>query len=64
MTRLTLREALDGNRLEDFIVQAEQEGIGPVDRDALSNALARVIGQPQSEDQTSRSSSRDGSSGK
>jgi hypothetical protein len=64
MTRLTLREALDCGRLEDFIAQTESEGIGPVGRDALDDALARVIKQPQSKDQTSHSPSRGGSSGK
>lgn len=64
MSRLTLREAIDCDRLEDFITQAESEGVGPVGRDALDEALHRVIKQPQSEDRTSRSPSRGGSSGK
>lgn len=61
---LSLKHALTQGRLEDFITQAEAEGVGPVDRASLDHALTRVIKQPQSEGQTSRSPSRGGSSGK
>jgi len=40
---LTLKEALRTNRLEEFIKQAEAEGIGPADREKLDQALERGI---------------------
>ena len=62
--RITLRNAIELNRLDDFISQAEADGIGPADEGELRQSLARVIKQPQSEDRASRSPSRGGSSGK
>lgn len=61
---ISLSEAVKSGRIHDFIAQEEARGVGPIDRaefDALTAALAKA---PQSEDQTSRSASGDGSSGK
>ena len=62
--RLSLSEALASNRLEDFISQAENDGVGPVDTAELMATLEATIKPPQSKDQTSRSASLDGSTGK
>jgi hypothetical protein len=64
MTSLTLKEALKTNRLEDFIAQAEAEGVEAADKEELEAALAAVIKPRRSAGRTSRSASRDGSSGK
>ena len=61
---LTLREALVIGRLDDFIAQEEARGIPAADTEELIGALENLIKAPQSEDQTSRSSSHGGSSGK
>jgi len=60
---LSLRQALDEGRLEDFVRQAEQQNIGPADRSQFEALLGRVTA-PQPEDQTSRSPARGGSGGK
>ena len=60
---LSLSEALASNRLDDFIAQAEAEGVGPADRDQFDAMVGRVTA-PQPEDQTSRSPARGGSRGK
>jgi hypothetical protein len=60
---LSLREAIRANRLEEFIVQEEARGIGPINRADLDRALAKVIKAPLSKDQTSRSPLPDGSTG-
>lgn len=59
MTDLSLAQALDEGRLEEFIEQAEAEGVGPADR-AQFEALVGTLTAPQPEGQTSRS--RDGGS--
>lgn len=51
---LTLQEALDSNRLDDFIAQAEAEGVEAANRELFDQVLGRVTA-PQPEDQTSRS---------
>ena len=51
---ITLSEALKQDSLEDFIEQAEAEGIGPADR-AQFDALVGTLTAPQPEGQTSRS---------
>ena len=51
---LTLSEALETGRLQEFIEQAEAEGIGPADR-APFDALVERVTAPRPEDQTSRS---------
>lgn len=64
MDRLTLAEALKTGRLEDFIVQAEAEGVGPVVRADFDARSGRVVTAPQPEGQTSRLRARGGSRGK
>lgn len=61
---LTLAQAIRDGRLEDFIEEQEARGLPPVEKSKLESALARAIKPPQPEDQTSRSVSRGGSSGK
>lgn len=61
---LTLSEAIKTDRLTDFIAQEEARGVGPIEREELDAAIKRLATiPPKSEDQTSRSSSDDGSSG-
>lgn len=61
---LTLADAIKDGRLQDFIAQEEARGVGPVDRAGFDALAAKVIKAPQPEDQTSRSASGDGSTGK
>ena len=61
---ITLAEALKTGQLPEFIEQEEARGVGPADIAKLDRALAKVIKQPRSTDQTSRSASRDGSTEK
>ena len=61
---LSLNEAINSGRLSEFIEQQEAKGIGPVERSELMEAIKTTIKQPRSEDQTSRSVSRDGSAEK
>lgn len=61
---LTLKEAMLLGKLEEFIKQEETRGVGAVDRNALDSALSKLIKQPRSKGQTSRSPSRGDSSGK
>ena len=61
---LSLRKAQKDGRLADFIAQEEARGIGSIERSELDRALAKLIKARQSKDQTSRSPSRDGSTGK
>lgn len=63
-TRLSLRKARSTDRLQEFIQQQEADGIGSVDANEFEEALGRVIKPRRSEDQTSRSRARDGSSEK
>lgn len=63
MNRLSLADALASNRLEDFIVQAEADGIGPADR-AQFDALVGRVTAPLPEGQTSRSPVRGSKRGK
>ena len=61
---LTLTKAIQSGRLDEFIAQEEARGIGPVNKKKLDAALKKLATtQRQSQDRTSRSSSRDGSSG-
>jgi predicted Zn-dependent protease len=59
--RLTLREALASDRLEDFVRQEEARGEVLAKGSDLERALALLITQRQSGDRTSRSVSRGGS---
>ena len=60
--KLTLSQALAEGRLEDFIVQAEGEGVGEVTQADFEAALAGLIALPP-EGQTSRSPAPGGSRG-
>lgn len=51
---LTLVDALENGRLQEFIAQAEADGVGPADR-TLFEALIGKVTAPQPEDQTSHS---------
>lgn len=64
MHRLTLAEAIKTNQLERFVQQEEARGVGPIDRAEFDTLLKKAATTPQSEDQTSRSASVGGSSGK
>lgn len=61
--RLSLAEAQRLGRLDEFIAQEEARGIGPIERADFDAALAKVVKEPRSKSRTSRSASRDGSSG-
>jgi len=61
---LTLRQAIDTDRLQEFIAQEEARCMGPIDRAEFDAAAAKVIKAPRLEDQTSRSASAGNSSGK
>ena len=62
--RISLSQAIEQNRLEEFIQQAERDGIAVDNRQTFDSALTSVIKPPQSEDQTSRSPSPGDSTGK
>lgn len=64
MTRLTLAEAIEQGRLQDFVSQAEADGVGPADQGDFDARLERIVKAPRQEDRTSRSRARDGSPGK
>ena len=66
---LSLAKAIGTRRLSEFIDQEETRGIGPADSRALDALIAEAAKAPRSkaprsEDQTSRSPSGDGSTGK
>ena len=61
---LTLAEALRTNRIEDFIAQAEAEGIAAADEEAVERLLGRVVKAPPPAGRTSRSPARGASRGK
>lgn len=61
---LSLMQALNEDRLEEFIAQAESEGVGPVNEAKFNDTASKVIRTPLSDDQTSGSPRRDGSRGK
>ena len=61
---LTLRNALEQNKVADFIAQEEARGIGPTDPRALDALVAEAAKERRSEDQASHSPSDDGSTGK
>lgn len=63
MPDLTLSEAIRLGRLDDFVRQ-EETRVAAVPAREFNSALTALIKAPQSEDQTSRSLSRGGSSGK
>ncbi len=45
---LTLAEAIKDGRLQDFIVQEEARGVGPVDHAAFDALAATLVTAPQS----------------
>ena len=61
---LSLKKALKSNRLEEFIAQEEARGIGATNKADFEAALRAGATPRQSEDRTSRSVSRGGSSEK
>lgn len=60
---LTLRQAIDGNRISEFIAQEEARGIGPADEAPFLAVVKEAAKASRSEDQTSHSPSGDGSTG-
>jgi hypothetical protein len=61
---MTLSKALKSGRLREFIEQEEARGVGPANSKQVETAIKALAATlPQSEDQTSRSSSGDGSNG-
>ena len=60
---LSLREAMETGRLADFIVQEEARGVESVEREELDAAIEAMIKPLRSEDRTSRSAARGGSTG-
>ena len=54
---LTLAQALSEGRLDEFVAQAEAEGVGPADSNQFERLVGRVTA-PQPEDQTSHSPAR------
>lgn len=50
---LTLNEALRTHRLDDFIAQAEAEGVAAADEEAFDALLGRVVKVRQQAGQTS-----------
>lgn len=61
---LSLAAAIREDLLQEFIAQEEARGVGPALKADLDSALARLIKPEKSEDQTSRSASFDGSTGR
>lgn len=65
MSGLTLSQAIASGRLEDFISQAEREGVGAVSEADFAAAIAGLIlTEPPPEGRTSRSPARGSSRGK
>jgi hypothetical protein len=60
---ITLAEALKTGKLNEFVDQAEANGVGPISRSDFDEILGKVTA-PRPEDQTSRSPARGGSRGK
>jgi hypothetical protein len=62
---LTLTKALETGQLREFIKQEETRGIGPANRKDVEAAIKTLATTPtRSEDRTSHSPSRDGSTEK
>lgn len=62
--KLTLRKALETGQIDRFVKQAEADGVGPAEGGDFDQAVRHAVKPKRSADQTSRSASRDGSSGK
>ena len=63
-TLLTLNEALRTHRLDDFIAQAEAEGVAAALQSEFDELLGKVVKPTLSEGQTSHSRARGSSRGK
>jgi len=61
---ISLLEAIKEGRVPDFIAQEEARGIGPIPCADFAALTAALVKAPQSEDQTSHSSSDDSLTGK
>lgn len=62
---LTLSEAIKSGKIKEFVAQEEERGIAPADLQKLDAIIKEATARPlQPKGRTSRSSSRDGSSGK
>lgn len=61
---ITLNEALRTNRIDDFIAQAEAEGVAAADEAAFESLMGKVVRVPLPEGQTSRSPEPGSSPGK
>lgn len=64
MMRLSLAQAVKENRLPEFISQQESLGVGAINRSEFDSVVKEAVTQPQSQDRTSGSPVRGGSSGK
>ncbi len=64
MTSLTLKQAIDKGRLDEFIRQEEARGLPSAEIAKLDGAIAKLIKAPRSARRTSRSRSAGGSRGK
>ncbi len=58
---LSLSEAIESGRLQEFIAQEEARGVAPISEAAFDETASAVIKTPLSDDQTSGSLRRDGS---
>lgn len=61
---LSLMQALNEDRLKEFIAQEEGRNVGPISAAEFDVTAAAVIRTPPQDDQTSGSPRRDGSRGK
>lgn len=58
---LTLQQAIEQGRLEEFVDAAEAQGVGPISEAAFDLTAFTVIKTPPQDDQTSGSPRPDGS---
>jgi hypothetical protein len=61
---LSLSQAIKQGKIAEFIAQEEAREVGPIDHVEFGTLAAALVRAAQSENQTSRSVSGDGSSGK
>jgi hypothetical protein len=61
---LSLKDAIQQNRLSDFIEQEESRGVSTADRADFDRAVKLLATPQQSKGRTSRSAARGGSGGK
>lgn len=62
--RLSLQKALKDGRLDEFVAQAETDGVGATTGAEFDDAVRRLVKSPRSKGRTSHSASPDGSLGK